>query len=194
VEMVSKRDLFRKDEEYGISVLSSDAELALSAGEKKIQLGFLQTQGGIKSNEPIQNAKKAYEIGATIAGFDTETIKELLDTENTGEVSVNSKVERDIERILDGEIIEPNEIATTFYKQKIVDYMYANKESMKEKDFENLLNYTRSLDPIITRNMEKQANEILFKKSMQEILNPTAPTAPVAPATPNLQEMPLMAS
>jgi len=183
IESVSRRDIFRKDEEFGIIVESSNAELALSAEEKKQKLTFLQTAGGIvlpPGSAPIQNMRKAYEIGASIAGFDDETIRQLQDVNDFGTESLMAKAERDIERVLDGETVEPNQAATTAYKQRIVDYLTNNQELISMKQFNDLVLYSDSLDPIIARNMTRHANDMLFKQQMTAAATPT----PAAPAQP----------
>jgi len=176
VEMVSRRDIFRKDDEFGLTVEASNAEMMLSQADKAAKLEFLKSAGGIATQpgEVVQNPKKAYEIAAEIVGFDNETIRQLQDTSDFGDASLMSKAERDIERILDGEIIEPNQMATTAYKQRIIDYMTNNQESLSLEDFNSLTAYAQSLDEIIARNMVRRANEQLFKESLQ---NPVAPEA-----------------
>lgn len=175
VEMVSRRDIFRKDEGFGVIVEASNAELALSVEEKKAKLEFLRTQGGIQTAQgaaPVQNPKKAYEIGASIAGFDDETIRQLQDTSDFGNSSLMAKAERDIERVLDGEVVEPNQAATTAYKQRIVDYLSMNQESITIEQFTALVAYADSLDEVIARNMTRQANDMLFKQSLMQASQP----------------------
>lgn len=179
ITMVSRRDIFKKDEEFGLAVEASNAELDLSVGDKKLKLDFLRTKGGIQSQQPIQNDKKAYELAADIVGFDKETIRELQSVDEYGTISLMAKADRDIERILDGEVIEPNPAATTAYKQRIVDYMTNNQDALKMEDFNALVMYADSLDQVIARNMTRMANDMLFKQSIQASSAPT-PQAPVA--------------
>uniref|UniRef100_UPI002028CD64 hypothetical protein n=1 Tax=Caballeronia sp. ASUFL_F2_KS49 TaxID=2921773 RepID=UPI002028CD64 len=77
---VSRRDIFRKDDEFGTMVESSNAETALSETEKRTKIAFLNAQAA----NPIQNPQKAYELQASIAGFEEDTIKQLLDTSDYG--------------------------------------------------------------------------------------------------------------
>lgn len=162
---VSRRDIFRKNDEFGTMVESSNAETALSEAEKRTKLTFLANQ----SLNPIQNQQKAYEIQASIAGFEEDTIRQLLDVSDYGSAELMSEAERDLEAILDGEIIPPNQRANTAYKQRFVDYMTDHMEDMSEEEFTLLAEYIMSLDDIITRNMVRQANEILFKQKMDMI-------------------------
>ena len=173
IEMVSKRDIFRKGEEFNIRVESSNAETQLSEKEKSAKLNFLTGQAAIPlapGQAPTQNPKKAYEIMAGIAGFDAATIKELMDLSDYGDAEIMSEAERDIERLLDGEKFDPNQAATTAYKQRFVDYMQDNQENISMEQFTTLANYVLLLDPVIERNMTRQANAILFKQKMAAIL------------------------
>lgn len=190
IEMVSRRDIFRKDEEFNVLVEASSAETALSEKEKAAKLNFLTTQASVPvapGATPVQNAKKAYEIMAGIAGFDADTIRELQDTSDCGDAGVMSEAERDIERVLDGEKFKANQIANTAYKQRFVDYMQDNMENISDQQFRALGDYVLLLDPVIERNMTRQANAILFRQKMASILaapeNPSpAPSNTAAPA------------
>ncbi len=167
VEMVkiSRRDIFRGDEEFGCMVESSNAELALSEAEKRTKLTFLANQ----QNNPMQNPQKAYELQATIVGFDEDTIRQLQDSGDFGDAKVMSEAERDIEKLLDGENVQPNEAANTAYKQRFVDYMRDHKEDINMEQFTLLADYVLRLDPIITRNMVQDANNILFRSQMTNL-------------------------
>jgi hypothetical protein len=162
---VSRRDIFRKDDEFGTMVESSNAETALSETEKRTKIAFLNAQAA----NPIQNPQKAYELQASIAGFEEDTIKQLLDTTDYGSAELMSEAERDIEALLDGEKIAPNQAANTAYKQRFVDYMKDNMEDITPDQFELLANYVLSLDEIIMQNTVRQANDILFKQQMEMI-------------------------
>lgn len=162
---VSRRDIFRKDEEFGCLVESSNAEIALSEVEKRTKLTFLANQ----VQNPTQNQQKAYEIQASIAGFDDDTIRQLMDTSDFGSATIMSEAERDIEALLDGEVVLPNEGANTAYKQRFVDYMRDNKEDITMEQFTVLAEYVLKLDPIIYRNMVQDANTLLFKQQMAQL-------------------------
>ena len=159
---VSRKDIFRKNDEFAVLVESSNAELALSETEKRTKLQFLASQ----AVNPIQNPKKAYELQATIAGFDEETIRQLQDTSEFGNEYLMGEADRDIEAILDGENIKPNQNATTAYKQRFVDYMKDHQENITSEQFNSLVEYISTLDPIISRNMVRMANEQLMKESL----------------------------
>lgn len=183
VTMVSRRDIFHKDDKFGIIVEASNAELALSSEEKNAKIAFLQAQS--VAQPAVQNPDKAYEIGASIAGFDDETIRQLQDKSDYGTESLMSKAERDIERILDGEKVPPNPAATTAYMQRIVDYMTNNQDALDIDDYRNLALYADSLKEVISRNMMRQANEMLFKQQMEQVAQPLPPIESPVPAQPS---------
>lgn len=159
VEKVSRRDIFRKDEEFGLLIEASDAETALAETEKRTKIAFLTAN----AKSSIQNQQKAYEIAASIAGFKEEDIRQLLDTSDFGDAELMSEAERDIEDILDGKKVKPNQAANTAYKQRFIDYMRDHEEDIDFSDFSALSEYVMKLDPIIMRNMVRQANELMMK-------------------------------
>jgi len=159
---VTRRDLFRKGDDYGILVESSNAELMQSQTEKRTRIAFLNSQ----AQNPLQNPQKAYELQADIAGFDEETIKQLMDKSEFGDASLMSEAERDIEEILDGNIIPPNQAANTAYKQRFVDYMTEHQEDITNEQFVALVQYVQTLDEIIIRNMMRAANDKLLKQQL----------------------------
>lgn len=168
----SRRDIFRKDESFNVMVEASNAEIALDDQDKETKLGFLAAQAAIPvapGAKPIMNAQKAFEIQAEIAGFSAEAIRELLDNSNYGDAELMAAAERDIEQILDGEMVPPNEEANTAYKQRVVDYMTEHKVDIDMDQFTALANYVMSLDAIIMRNMVRQANDELMKMKMAQI-------------------------
>ena len=162
---ISRRDLFRAGESYTVMVEASNAEVALSEVEKRTKIAFLNAN----AKNSLMNGKKAFELQAQIAGFDEETIRQLLDTSEFGDAELMSEADRDIERILDGENIEPNEAANTAYKQRFVDYMLDNKEDIKPEQANALFKYIESLEPIIMRNMQRQMQETLLKMTLATV-------------------------
>lgn len=164
---VSRRDIFRKDEQFGLMIESSSAESAMSQSEKKARIAFLNAE----AQNPLQNQKKAYEIKAQIAGFDEDTVRQLMDNSEFGTASILSEADRDIEALLDGETLSPNVGANTAYKQRFVDYLRQNAEHLKPEQIERTVLYVESLEPIIVQNMTRQAQEIAFKMRLQSILD-----------------------
>ncbi len=161
---ISKRDIFRKGETFNVLVESSNAEMALSAQEQTTKIAFLDNQSKLP-NTP-QNPQKAYEIEAGIAGFDEETVRELLDKSDFAEAKVMAEAERDIERLLDGEKFAPNPIADTSYMQRFVDYMKDHEEDITEQQFVSLKMYVELLQPIIMNNMIQRGNELAMKAAI----------------------------
>ena len=149
MQKISRKDIFRKGEKFKALIESSDAETAQSELEKRTKIQFLAANAA----NPIQNPKKAYEQGASISGFDQDTILQLLDTSDFGDASIMSEADRDIEDLLDGKKIRPNEAATAAYKQRFVNYIRDNQEQLKEEQINMFFDYIDQLDPIIMRNM-----------------------------------------
>lgn len=156
MEEVSRRDIFRKGDKFNVLVEASDAETALADAEKRAKIAFLSAN----AKSGVQNPKKAYEIAAGIVGFEPDTIRELMDLSEFGDAEIMSEAERDIERILDGEKIEPNELANAAYKQRFIDYMRDHKEDIDMEQFTALAEYILTLDDIIMRNTVRAINLI----------------------------------
>lgn len=173
VHEIGYSDIFRKNDEFSVMVEASNAETALSEVEKRTKIAFLNSQMA----NPTQNQKKAYELQAQIAGFDDETIKQLMDTSEFGDSSLMSEADRDIEMILDGKPIKPNLSATSAYMQRFVDYMNDNEENISENQFMRLVAYVEEIKPIIMRNMARAVNN--------SVLNPqnTLESAMARPST-----------
>lgn len=154
---ISKKDIFWKDDTFNTIVESSNAELAMSNVDKKNKLTFLSNN----SQNGVQNQKKAYEMQATISGFDEEEIRQLMDTSEFGDAELMAEADMDIEELLDGQDVLPNPAATTAYKQRFVDYMTKNMRELKPQEFNVLANYVTLLEPIIIQNMVRMANQKL---------------------------------
>ena len=176
IELVSKRDIFRKDDEFTILVESSNAELMVSELEKKNKIMFLTNE----SQNGTINPKKATEMKMQIAGFNEEEIRQLMDTSEFGDAELMSEAERDIESIIDGKNIKPNMSATTAYKQRFVDYMVDHSEDFDEITLARFTAYIDSLEPIIMENMVRMANSQISKEGLS---NPDMPN--------QLSEMPM---
>lgn len=179
---VSRRDIFRsKDESFGLIVESSNAELALSEKTRNEKFDFLSNQSKpvLLGQPPVQNQQKAYELMAQIRGFDEETIRELQDTSDYGTSKIMSEADRDIESILDGKKIEPNQAANNAYKQRFVDWLRDHQEDISDpQTIEYFFAYITSLQPIIDRNMTREGNTILSDAILKGAITPTAPVLP----------------
>lgn len=166
VDEVSARDLIKKGEDYGIIVESSNAESALSIKKQAQKMSFLTAQAA----NPEINQKKLFEMQASIVGLQPDEIKLLLDKEGYGSTEVMAEADRDIEDLLEGKKIKPNQIANTAYKQRFVDYMQDNEEKIDAEQFRALADYVLLLDPIITRNMTRKVTELSAQSALQNIV------------------------
>lgn len=175
---INRNTIFRKNkaDKFKIMIEASNAEVLLSKTEQVAKLEFLKEN----MQSTIQNQRKAYEIGARAAGFDEDQIKELTDVSDYGEAGLLSEAMRDIEMLIDGETVQPNQAATTAYAQKFIDYMRDNQEKLSKKEFANLQAYYMKLKPIITQNMVKRANDTLFKQQMEALSTPMVQANPEA--------------
>lgn len=173
IEDVTKKDIFWKDDSFGVMVEASNAEIALSEGEKKTKIAFIASQ----QENPVQNPKKAYEMQATIAGFSDDEIRQLMDVNEFGDAELMAEAERDIEAILDGKQIKPNKAATIAYKQRFVDYMIKNAEAIDLSQVLALEAYVKQLEPIIQMNMARKLAETAVKEGLA--LNPLAAKPPM---------------
>jgi hypothetical protein len=162
-EEVNKRDLFYRNEDYDAMVDASNSELQLSEVDKKNKLAFLSAN----AMNPLVNQKKSFEIEATVAGFTTEEIRELL-AKDYGSAEIESEAERDIEYLLDGKTIKPNANANLAYKQKFVDYLKDHAEDIDDDQFKTIEIYLTSVEQIIMENLVKEMqdkqNEMLLQQ------------------------------
>jgi hypothetical protein len=148
VKSVSKRDIYKKGDEFGLVVEASDAELTNSIQNQATKLNFLNAQ----VNNPMVNKQKAFEMSAKISGLNEDEVRELLDVNSFGNEELMSEADRDIEALLNGEIIEPNEMANNSYKQKMVNYLRDHKEDISDKQYFAIAAYIDSLAEIIMRS------------------------------------------
>lgn len=173
VERVSRSDIFRKDDTFGVLVESSNAEMNLSLQDRRAKMQFLLAN---KMN-PVINPKKSTEIEGRIAGFEEEELKQLMDVSEFGDADLMSEAERDIESILDGKTIQPNRRATTAYKQRFVDFMMDHEEDMLDdpESLNRMLAYIESLTPIIIMNTARKAEQASMQAPMPSAPLPNNP-------------------
>ncbi len=141
-------------------VEASNAETATSTLTQRAKLEFLNAHG----KDPSQNPKKAYEIGAKIAGFEQDEIRQLQDTEGYGSQELMSEAERDIESIIEGDSIKPNEAANNAYKQRLVSYLRDHKEDMKQEAIDAMIIYIDSLEEVVYRNEARALNQFQIEQ------------------------------
>jgi len=178
VKSINKRDIYRKGDEYGVSVESSNAEMLASKQNRLDKMNFLMAN----VNNPDINKKVALKMTSSIAGFSEEEIRQLLDVNSYGSEKAMSEADRDLESLLFGETIEPNEMANNAYKQRMVDYIRDHKEDINNKQFFAISSYIDSLEDIIFRNEARQ----FVNEQTQDLLNPNNQL--IQPNNPGVQE------
>lgn len=196
---ITKRDLFKKGDEYGVLTESSNAEQMTSTQEQDSKMKFIQGQlvgqsapGAVK----IINPKKSFEYMAKIMGVKDEDIKELMDTTEYGNADIMAEAARDIESLLNGDKVKPNPAANNAYKQRIVDYMTEHEEDMDDATFQKLVGYVQSIEEIVIRNEARAVNNHAVQ--VMSNLPPGAPAPdmaggapPLEPAAPATQTLPI---
>jgi hypothetical protein len=161
-EKIGRGDIFRKNDEFGLIVESSNAETAISESKKRTLSAYYSA---ILGRPELANQKVVLEALGEVAGATPEKLRQLLDLELYGDAEIMSEAERDIEDILDGKIIKPNRMANAAYKQRVVNYMLDNEEHMDQEQFQRMVLYVQSLDEIIVANTIREARE----KAQQEM-------------------------
>ena len=153
---ISKRDIFRKNDEFAVMTEQSNAEFALSENRKRAAGAYYSALLG---QQGLVNQKVIVERLGAIAGEDKDTIRQLLDVDRYGNSKLMSEAERDIEAILDGKRIKPNRMANAAYKQRLVDYMLDHEEDMDNDQMDTMLQYVASLDQVIVSNTARAAQD-----------------------------------
>lgn len=176
---ITHGDVLKDDDNFGVLVEASNAEVATSTLKQRAKLEYLSNN----TQNPAQNPKKAYEIGAQVAGFDPEEIRQLMDVNNFGFENVISEAARDLERIIEGEEFPPNSNADNAYRQYIVNYMREHEENLDGEIFNRIVAYLSSIEEIVMHNEARAANkqamnqmDIMAGKGTPAPLNPNIPT------------------
>ncbi len=157
-EEITRKDIKRK-KKFDVIVVTAGTEEQMQTTEKRNKLTFLSA----KSNDTAgtYNKRVLAEMEATIAGFNPDEIKYMLDTKNEGDAILMSECAEDIQKMLQGEYIEVNDMANSAYMQKIKDYLRDNKPyMMKHADIAAVFfNYMDRLEPVVVANMTAEANK-----------------------------------
>lgn len=148
VHEVSRRDIFKKSEDFATLVEASNAQLLSSIQDKTAKINFLTAQ----AVNPIVNQKKSFELQAETVGFSEDVIEQLLDKSFYGNAELMSECDRDIEALIEGETVKPNMAANNAYRQRMVTYMADHEEDLKPEQFTALADYFVLLEPIVMRN------------------------------------------
>lgn len=170
VQDISRRDIFRKNDEFAVMTEQSNAELALSEQKKRALGAYYSALLGLQGQV---NLKTVIERLGAVAGEEKDVIRQLLDVDNHGTAHVMSEAERDIERIVDGERIKPNRLANAAYKQKFVHYMMDHEEDMDLDTQERMIQYIESLGPIIIENTNRQVQEQVRQEAEAQMAGQT---------------------
>lgn len=156
VQDISRRDIFRKNDEFAVMTEQSNAELALSEQKKRGLGAYYSALLGLQG---VVNIQTVVERLGHVAGEDKDVIRQLLDVDNHGNAHIMSEAERDIEAIVDGQSIKPNRLANAAYKQRFVYYLQDNEENMDLDTQERMLQYIESLGPVIVANTTRAAQD-----------------------------------
>lgn len=148
VHEVSRRDIFKKNEDFAVMIEASNAQLLSSIQDKTAKINFLSAQ----AINPIVNQKKSFEIQAETVGFSEDEIEQLLDKSFYGNSELMSECDRDIEALIEGEALKPNMAANNAYRQRMLDYMTDHEEDLKPEQFTALSDYFVLLEPFVMRN------------------------------------------
>lgn len=162
---VSRKNL-KRNSDFNIVVITAGQEQTMQNTEKRNKLTFLSAKGNDMSG--TYNKKVLGEMEATIAGFNHDEIKYMLDTKNDGTTELMAECAEDIQDMLAGKIIPANDMANTAYLQKLKDFMRDESEFMVEhpeiaKIFDD---YWTKIQPIVTANMVADANKQLAKEGL----------------------------
>lgn len=181
VEKVKKSSIFKGDEEFGLLVESSNAELSLSEQKRRTQVAFLSAL----FNNTNVNQKELISVLSAKALIEPEELRRLLDVDQQGTAELMSEAARDVEEVLEGNYVKPNRMANAAYKQYIVNYMMDHEEDMSALQFQGMVNYVRSLDEVIVPNTIRAAREDAQKQMLTQegMGTPTRMRAP-GPAQP----------
>lgn len=147
--------------DFEILVESSNSQSRVNNEKTKQKLMFLQSYKGV----PFVNPKVSFEIEAEEVGYTKDEIKRLLNLDDSS-VDIQVEAYRDIEDIIGGKAISPNEIADTVYAQIFLDYMTDKQENLSVKQYNALEFYYQQIVPIVRRNMVQKAQQDIARQGM----------------------------
>jgi hypothetical protein len=164
-ESISRGDIFRKNEDFGLIVESSNAELDISEQKKRNLSAFYAS---ILGRPDLANQKAVIEALGEVAGASAEKIRQLLELDLYGDAELMSEAEGDIEEILDGKVLEPNRQANAAYKQHFVNFIMDHTNEMDTEQFNRMVLYIQSLDEVIMGNTIREAKEQAEREQMAQ--------------------------
>lgn len=183
LEEVTRKDIFKKGDSFGVMVEASNAEVMQSTQERRAKLTFLSS----KVQDETFNKKVLNEMQAEIVGFTQDQIDRLMDVSMYGNADILSEADADIEAILLGEDVRPNRQANNAYKQHVINFMASHDRNLTTKDFQALSMYVASLEPIIMRNEARALQEEQNKRMRAGALQPKQ-VEEMTPASDGMQE------
>lgn len=152
---VTKKDI-KRNKNFWVVISTAGSEMSLELTEKRNKLTFITNN---KMN-PLLNQKMLIEAEATIAGFNIDEIKSMLD-KDYGNAELMAECARDIQDILANKNVKPNIAANTAYAQKLLDFIRDNSENLKPEVVDRLDAYFAAIQPIIMTNMTRNIDTIL---------------------------------
>lgn len=165
---VSKKDL-KRGSKFNVMVVTAGQEQTIQNTEKRNKLTFLASKGNDQSG--IYNKKVLGEMEATIAGFNSDEIKYMLDTKNDGNSELMAECAGDMQEMLAGKYISTNDMANTAYLQKVKDFMRNEKDYMlKHPNIAELFwDYMARLEPVVMNNMNAMMNKQLTSEGIPSL-------------------------
>lgn len=160
---VTKKDI-KRGKSFDIIIQTAGSEETMQTTIKRNKLTFLQNN---KQN-PLLNQQVVVETEASIAGFNQDEIKAML-SKDYWEAELMSECARDIQNIISGKKVQPNEYANTAYAQKLLDFMRDNSENLKPEVYGKLVIYMEEIQPIVMRNMARNLNKELIAGGMPSL-------------------------
>jgi succinate dehydrogenase flavin-adding protein (antitoxin of CptAB toxin-antitoxin module) len=162
---VSRKDI-KRGQNFDIMVITAGAEERMQTTEKRNKLTFLSSKAADQTG--TYNKKVLAEMEATIAGFTQDEIKAMTDVKNDENAELMAECAQDIQDLLAGKSIPPNQMANTAYLQKMKNYMKDNSGYlMKHPDIaQGMFDYMNELSPIVSRNMVEALDKQLGKEGL----------------------------
>lgn len=149
------------DDDVDITIESGNSEAQTSQEALKTKIMFLDKYRGAQ----FINPKVMFELEADIVGVKKDEVKRLLSLDDSS-ADVQVEAYRDIEDLIKGKKIQPNEIADTTYAQIVLDYMKNQKENLSNKQYTALEQYLGSIQQIVIRNMTARAQQDIARQAL----------------------------
>lgn len=168
-EMVSKRDIFKKGDSFGVTVEASDAEERHSEETKDRILKWLDSETDNQITWPaiskMVNLQELFEFKAEMAGVPDERIRRIMDVSIYGDSELMAECAKDIEDLEEGKTVTPNPGANNAYKQKIVDYMQDHGETIQKDKalMQRFIAYVQAISPIVIQNEARAVQQHLIQ-------------------------------